>query len=529
MSPARLSLLLAMALTAAMPDASHAEEAALRVVLRWRDVPGASAYEVQIAKDRGFSSVVVSERVQVPGYRWSHIPTMRFFWRVRSVDAEGRTGLWTEVKAIEPPLGALRLTSPAEDARFIYDEDGRTLELSAEAPPGVTEYQFQVARTSDFSSLVAEKKSPIASARIAMPFPGTFFWRLKALAMGKEMPPSTPRRFSVTMGPVRLLEPAADRSFALNDELRIDLRWSTLQPAARYQVAVLRNDKPAWQAELRENQARFTPKGSGRYTVSVRPVDAAGQAGPTSEPRSFAVEITPEPLAAVDGQASGGEDPGASAVAQQEQPSLAPPGREGTKLGEDEPGDGASGKAQVGGPEEVDSGANESEGASVRVKRLSVGLLLSWQTSFGVISSPRLDVEGRWRFPWLGGHLLALVRLGYLGAAATIPSSAGLPSPIEATARLIPIELACLYERRMGPTLAYAGAGPMLQIARISLRDEARVSAAPGAVMIAGAAREAGPGQAFLEVGGAIGRVDSPLARSRTGGVILSLGYRMEL
>ena len=66
-----------------------------RIVLRWKDVPGASAYELQIARDPAFVEIVLQTRTTSAGYRWEQLPTTTHWWRVRSFDAESRASEWS--------------------------------------------------------------------------------------------------------------------------------------------------------------------------------------------------------------------------------------------------------------------------------------------------------------------------------------------------------------------------------------------------------------------------------------------------
>lgn len=79
-----------------------AQEPVARVVLRWQAVPGAAGYELQVATDRGFAHRELDQRVQVAGYRLGPPPESPRYWRVRTVDADGRPGPWSSVKVIEP-------------------------------------------------------------------------------------------------------------------------------------------------------------------------------------------------------------------------------------------------------------------------------------------------------------------------------------------------------------------------------------------------------------------------------------------
>ena len=66
-----------------------------RIVLRWKEVIGAGAYELQIAKDSGFAEIVLQTRTSTAAYRWEHLPAQPHWWRVRTIDADGRPSEWS--------------------------------------------------------------------------------------------------------------------------------------------------------------------------------------------------------------------------------------------------------------------------------------------------------------------------------------------------------------------------------------------------------------------------------------------------
>ncbi len=103
-------LALVVSLLAGAP--ALADDAAGRVVLRWQSVPGAGGYDLQIAGDAAFARRELEVRVEVAGYRLKLPPSaQRRYWRVRTVDADGRPGPWSAAKTIEP-LGTVAPPEP---------------------------------------------------------------------------------------------------------------------------------------------------------------------------------------------------------------------------------------------------------------------------------------------------------------------------------------------------------------------------------------------------------------------------------
>ena len=104
------------------------EGATAQIVLRWTEVAGAAEYELEIAKDAAFKNTVVRERAKTAGFRWKEIPTVKYFWRVRSVDTNGRQSPWSEPLTIEAAVSAPALLSPASGAVVTMGEERRSEE-----------------------------------------------------------------------------------------------------------------------------------------------------------------------------------------------------------------------------------------------------------------------------------------------------------------------------------------------------------------------------------------------------------------
>lgn len=533
------------------------------VVLRWAAVPGASAYDVQIAADPAFASPALEERVAGPTYRWRRTPTRPYHWRVRSVDAAGRPGAWSGARSIAPAVGPPRLRAPADGARAVA---GR-VDLSCHPSPLLRSYALEIARDAAFTQRVLEETSPSCAFQVSLPEAATVHWRVRGLtAAADSTPPSSGRSLEVlpaapdltspgagelvpfapvtlrwspvrgaasyriaVRGPdgtrtstvrdpeVRLVSivpgehtwtvaalaaagvpgPAAARSLEVDvaapalqspadgEVLKtaavaaIDLAWSPVPAAAAYAVAIVRDrsGEVAWRADADGVRARAElPPGAYRWTVAAR--TASGRLGPQSQPRALGVELLPPPAP------SGPTSPAAVA---------APAPRRAEAPG------------------------------------LRAGLAAAWRTNFGCLSRPGPSLEIAARRPFRAGALGLSLRASWFEASATVPASDVLPAPVEASAHLLPLALLATLERPRGRLVLYGGAGVAAWIARVRSGDEALAHVAPGAEALVGVARRFASGEAFLEVGGALGELSTRIARMRTGGAFAAAGWRVDL
>ena len=643
-----MATLASLAAALALLAAPAPGEPVARVVLRWQAVAGAVAYEIQVAADPAFTAPVVSERVEVPGYRWADIPATRHFWRVRSVDGDGRPSPWSEVRPIEAALTAPEPLSPAEDARITWEEEPATVLVAGTRSEVLRSWTVELARDPDFGDIAVTRSGPSPSLRVPLPGLGVFWWRLRGTALsGRETAPSRARRLEVLVGRPRPLAPGPSEEVPFGP---VALRWQAWTPVTRWRVAVERlgegGDEPAWQAEVGAGEARFVPRRPGRYRWSVAAVTPAGSAGPPSEPRELAVLAppplpAPRPLSPAEGEVVGEGDPSAPValswepvpeatgyevqVAAPERLEDVPPqatpaaglslplpsgplawraraldgtggpgawstpglffhGRPLPARAEIEPGAGslvangtdstslvvrlydATGRRLRGAPLTVTAtegrveGLSESaDGWSARyvaperlppsgraeivvadrgftasapvtlrapASRWRLGLLAGWQSNLSGVSEPSVSLEAMWRAPWLSDRVLLAVRAGTWATSGVVPAQPGLPTPVEATARVAPLSLLALLEWPLGRVAAYGGAGVGVHLVRIAVGPESSLEAGPSASLLLGASAALGPGEAFAEVDAGVGSVDAALGRLRTGGLFVGAGYR---
>jgi hypothetical protein len=253
------------------------------------------AYEIQIAPEPSFAAPVISARVEVPGYRWSEIPASRHYWRVRSVDADGRASSWSEVRPIESALTAPELVSPPDGARITWNEEPATATFTGSRSELLRAYTIEVAREPDFGVVEISRTAASPTVRLPLPGLGVFWWRMRGTALsGRETPPSSARRLEVLVGAPRPIAPGPSETVPFGP---VALRWQPWTCVTRWKVSVERigedGAEPAWQAEVGAGEAQFVPRRPGRYRWSVAAITANGVAGPSSKP--VELEVAPPP------------------------------------------------------------------------------------------------------------------------------------------------------------------------------------------------------------------------------------------
>jgi hypothetical protein len=154
------------------------------------------------------------------------------------------------------------------------------------------------------------------------------------------------------------------------------------------------------------------------------------------------------------------------------------------------------------------------------------GAIVGWRANLLGVTAPAVAVEGRWPMPWLGAGWEAAARGGWWRERATV-NVAGGPEPFDATADVLPIRALLTRDLERPWARLYAGAAVGVDVVVVRVPGQGALDASAALDVVIGAGRRVGPGEAFLELAGGLGRVDGPLARLRTGGLSLALGYRL--
>ena len=168
--------------------ADTAMDVALAPVLDWADVAGATSYEVQVATDGTFTSVVRSATA-LGASTWTVSPALangtRYYWRVRAVNScangaySAAFSFNTTETTCQPPA-APALASPADAATGV----ALSPVLDWGDVSGATSYEVQVATDSAFTS-VARSATGLGSSTWtvspALAANTQYFWRARAV------------------------------------------------------------------------------------------------------------------------------------------------------------------------------------------------------------------------------------------------------------------------------------------------------------------------------------------------------------
>lgn len=267
-----------MLLTAGAAFAQNA-----RIVLRWKDVPGASAYELQISRDANFTEIVLQTRTTVPGYRWEQLPTRTHWWRVRSIDAEGRPSEWSQPRTVEVESAVPVPLRPGDGAIVPC---GHIASFDFEPNPLIREFQLEVSSAPDFSSVRSQRGSS-ASVQMQHLGPGTWYWRARSVDVKQKLSEWGPvRSFVVRVMPPRL-KPVPD---LIIGAAQVSLGWSPSGCAASYIVEVS-NDGQKSSTAAQGTSLPLRLSGGGEYRWRVAAVDEHQVSGEFSPENVFRVRL----------------------------------------------------------------------------------------------------------------------------------------------------------------------------------------------------------------------------------------------
>ena len=217
----------------------------IRPVFDWSDVPGATAYNIQVSSYSNFRFPVVNTNVKVSTFT----PTLdlprkvTLYWRVRVV-VSGVVGPWvvSSFHAPNPPYSPPPL-SPGLGALVTTLTPNLLWALSPTPMPAGTifaYFQLQVDDDSDYSSpFIDVKQTDITHHSYTFTTPlapnSTYYWRIRTANTLGQMSMWRKSNFHTALLPPVLIAPAA---LSVSSSLRPLLDWSDIPNATAYGVEV---------------------------------------------------------------------------------------------------------------------------------------------------------------------------------------------------------------------------------------------------------------------------------------------------
>ncbi len=152
--------------------------------LVWLPDPKASNYNLQIARDLLFNSIVVDTIASDTSYRTHSLPyATRHYWRLRSINSDNTSG-WSEVYSFVTALKTPDLYSPLNGAYVA----SQTIEFKWELTGKGLFYKFQIAYDKDFEFIIKEETiyDNNTLSLGSLPTETNLFWRVMAYSSNLE-------------------------------------------------------------------------------------------------------------------------------------------------------------------------------------------------------------------------------------------------------------------------------------------------------------------------------------------------------
>jgi predicted phage tail protein len=177
----------APALAGPLPDASIVGDGA---AFAWADLGPGMRYRVQIARDAGFTDLLVErDAIEAAQLDVEHVPAGRYFWRVAALNDRGESGEWSPAQVFTQRRHAPTPDEPAFPAR--------ELQLKWQPQEGVR-YRVQIARDPDFRTMSHDETRDEPSLTMRRPRPGIYYARIQTIYPdGGTAPFGDARKFDV--------------------------------------------------------------------------------------------------------------------------------------------------------------------------------------------------------------------------------------------------------------------------------------------------------------------------------------------
>lgn len=217
--------------------ANNSFDQALAGNLSWNAVAGATSYDVQLASDVNFNTIVFSQNdVNIVNVAYAGLNTnQKYYWRVRAKNADG-TSAYSNVFAFTTILAAPVLASPTNNQTQV----SLTPTLSWNAVAGATSYQVQVSTNNTFTNIVQDYTVNTTSKTISeLNSKSIYYWRVRGFNINSNGQFSNAFKFTTMLGKVVLNTPTngAQGIIAASGTLK----WQSLTGATSYDLLVSTN------------------------------------------------------------------------------------------------------------------------------------------------------------------------------------------------------------------------------------------------------------------------------------------------
>ncbi|MBI5324868.1 MAG: T9SS type A sorting domain-containing protein [Ignavibacteriae bacterium] len=198
---------------------------------QWNAATGATAFRIQIAKDAGFTNIVVNQdNIMDLYFDVSALePLTNYYWRVRGEDINN-TGLWSTAWDFETNIPAPALLEPANNSGGYQ----RTIDFSWVDILPNAEYTFQLSTDPNFGTSIVNVTG-LTSSTYTYTVPTLnedYYWRVSATFTPCSSTWSDTWTFRTVLNAPNLLSPA---NHATNQPVQLLCQWQPVPGATNYE------------------------------------------------------------------------------------------------------------------------------------------------------------------------------------------------------------------------------------------------------------------------------------------------------
>ncbi len=267
-------------------------EDAHAVVFSWEPTGDDGGVLFELAKDRGFATVV--KRMRVKGESVSEkVPAGEYYWRIASEDkAAGKTDYSDSRKISIVSDRPVLLFSPDDAAKFSFVSAPPLIRFRWSKNELASGYVLEIARDANFKDVIMSGPTVLTEQALDTLREGTYFWRVSSkIAMaGDYSGKSAARKFIVEKKrQVAATEPIGPPDGALMSPIQVRnkgmlLSWKLVEGVASYEI-LLSKSKDFSKSEVQQvvsgNYIRIVKDfQAGEYFWKVKPVVGADAEGP---------------------------------------------------------------------------------------------------------------------------------------------------------------------------------------------------------------------------------------------------------
>lgn len=205
-----------------------------KFIFAWNTIPDYSQYQLQIAKDRQFNSIVHNSKTVERSTSLKDLKEGLYYWKVRGKLTKSDKWIDSNIRTFEirkKPDIKITLTSPLNQSKI---EEGKS-RFQWVKVPNIKNYVLEIAKDLEFVEIVKRSSYPKNSAILDLSKPGKYYWRVKAISKyGEESKSKTAIFLLIEKPKVKILFPENNSSVDVIDMDNLTFRWEKLSHVLYY-------------------------------------------------------------------------------------------------------------------------------------------------------------------------------------------------------------------------------------------------------------------------------------------------------